>query len=82
MEGISISGGTIGFQGFLAGKKKRSRLKWVSDLFKSGSRDWDHNIIRHLFYHHDAEEILKLQFNPRGMVISLLGILKRMDNFQ
>ena len=66
MEGISISGGTIGFQGFLAGKKKRSRLKWVSYLFKSGSREWDDNIIRHLFYLHDAEEILKLPIQSSG----------------
>ena len=42
-------------------KKNRTRIKWVSELFLSGSRSWDENLIRHLFYIHDAEEILKLR---------------------
>ena len=50
----------------ISGKKNRSRLKWVSDLFKSGSREWNNNIIRHLFHHHDAEEILKLRIQSSG----------------
>ena len=33
----------------------------MSELFMSGSRRWDENLIRHLFYPHDAEEILKLR---------------------
>ena len=33
----------------------------MSELFLIGSRSWDENLIRHLFYIHDAEEILKLR---------------------
>ena len=32
----------------------------MSELFRSDTRRWDENLIRHLFYPHDAEEILKL----------------------
>ena len=42
-------------------KKNRTMIKWVSDLMMSGQRRWDENLIRHLFYPHDAEEILKLR---------------------
>ena len=45
----------------ICGKKSRTRIKLVSELFLSGSRSWDENLIRHLFYIHDAEEILKLR---------------------
>jgi hypothetical protein len=44
----------------ISAKKNITRIKWVSELFMSGSRSWDENLIRHLFYSHDAEEILKL----------------------
>lgn len=45
----------------ISAKKNRTRIKWVSELFMSGSRSWDVNLIRHLFYPYDAEEILKLR---------------------
>ena len=44
----------------ISAKKNRTRIKWVSELFMTGSRSWDENLIRHLFYSHDADEILKL----------------------
>jgi hypothetical protein len=47
-------------------KKNRTRLKWVSELFMSGTRRWDENIISHLFYTHDAEEILNLRIQTIG----------------
>ena len=47
-------------------KKNRTRLKWVSELFISGTRRWDENLIRHLFYNHDAEEILRLHIQTIG----------------
>ena len=38
----------------------------MSELFLSGSRSWDENLIRHLFYIHDVEEILKLHILRLG----------------
>ena len=45
----------------ISAKKNRTRIKWVSELFLSGTRRWDEHLIRHLFLIHDAEEILKLR---------------------
>ena len=36
-------------------RKSRTRNKWVSDLFLSGPRNWDQNLVKHVFYPHDAE---------------------------
>ena len=47
-------------------KKHRTRLKWVSELFMSGTRRWDENLIRHSFFHHDAEEILNIRIQSVG----------------
>ena len=47
-------------------KKNRTRIKWVSDFILSGPRRWDENLVRHLFYPHDAEEILSLCLQSSG----------------
>ena len=44
----------------------RTRTKWVSELFLSGSRRWDINLINHLFYPHDADEVLKVHVQSSG----------------
>jgi hypothetical protein len=49
----------------LSAKKNRTRIKWVSDLFFSGT-SWDENLIRHLFYPHDVEEIPKMCIQSSG----------------
>ena len=41
-------------------------MKWVSDLFLSGRKAWDENLIEYLFYPHDAEEILKIRIHAYG----------------
>lgn len=43
-------------------KKNRTGIKWVSDLFISGTRRCDMNLISHLFQPHDANEILDMCF--------------------
>ena len=47
-------------------KKNRTMIKWVSGLILSGPRRWDENLVRHLFYPHDAEEILSLCLKSLG----------------
>lgn len=47
-------------------KKNKTRLKWVSDLFLGGTRKWDENLIRYLFYPHDAAKILNLLIQASG----------------
>ena len=46
--------------------KNRTRIKWVSALILSGPRRWDQNLVRHLFYPYDAEEILSLRLQSSG----------------
>ena len=50
----------------ISAKKNRTRLRCVSELFMRGSKSWDENLIRHLFYSYDAEEILKLRIPTVG----------------
>jgi hypothetical protein len=38
----------------------------VSDWILSGPRTWDENLVRHLFYPHDAEGILRLRISYTG----------------
>ena len=38
----------------------------MSDLILSGPRRWDEGLVRHLFYSHDAEEILSLPIQSVG----------------
>lgn len=47
-------------------KKNRTRIKWVSELFISGSRRWDVNFMNHMFYPHDVEEIVKVRIRSSG----------------
>ena len=45
----------------ISARRHNTRLKLVSDLFMSGRKCWDENLIKYLFYPHDAEEILKIR---------------------
>ena len=47
-------------------KKNRTRVKWVEELFMSGERRWDEELVRHLFYPYDADEILRLWIQSNG----------------
>lgn len=66
----------------ISAKKKRTKIKWVSDLFISGRRIWDVNLISHLFHPHDADEILNMRIEYLGMAISLRGTMRRTVHFQ
>ena len=50
----------------ISAKRHNTRLRWVSDLFLSGRKVWDENLIKYLFYPHDAEEILKIHIHAYG----------------
>jgi ribonuclease HI len=41
--------------------KTRTRCRKVKDLFISGSRQWNEDKIREIFFPHDADEIIKLE---------------------
>ena len=47
-------------------RKNRTRIKWVSDFILSDPRRWDEDLVKHLFYPHDAEEILSLCIQSVG----------------
>lgn len=42
-------------------KGSRSRVRWVSQLFKQGEKSWDAGLINQICYPFDAEEILKIK---------------------
>ena len=50
----------------ISAKRHSTRLEWVSDLFMSRCKCWDENLIKHFFYPHDAEEILKIHIHACG----------------
>ena len=50
----------------ITARKSRTRMKWVSDLILTGPKGWDENLVRHLFYPHDAEETLQLRIPSSG----------------
>ena len=50
----------------ISAKRHNTRLRWVSDLFLSGRKVWDENLIKYLFYPHDTEEILKIRIHAYG----------------
>ena len=41
-------------------------MKWVSELILTGPKRWNENLVRHLFYPHDAEETLRLRIPSSG----------------
>ena len=45
-------------------KVGRCRLRWVSDLLLPNSRRWNEQLIRMIFFPHDAEAILSLRLLP------------------
>jgi hypothetical protein len=46
-------------------KKTRTRLRWVSQLMKAGTREWDEDLIRTYLFPHDAKEVLKIRPTSR-----------------
>ena len=46
--------------------RDNTRLKWVSNLFMSRSKCWDENLVKHIFYPHDADEILKIRIHAHA----------------
>jgi hypothetical protein len=49
----------------VSGKKKETRLRWVSELIKPDTRSWDEDTVRKYFYPHDAEAILAIKLTQR-----------------
>jgi hypothetical protein len=47
-------------------KKRRSRLRWVSQLMTAGRREWDVQMINSCLYPHDAVEVLKIRLSNRS----------------
>lgn len=47
--------------------KRRSRIRWVNQLMKAGSKEWDEPLIHQLFHKYDADEICKIKI-PRSEV--------------
>ena len=45
----------------ISARRHNTRLILVYDLFMRGCKGWDENLIKYLFYPHDAEEILKIR---------------------
>jgi hypothetical protein len=43
------------------GNASGSRLRWVSDLIDPVTRTWKEDIVRSIFYHPDAEEVLQIR---------------------
>ena len=54
------------------GKKSSCRLKWVCQLIDPTSMEWKVELIKHVFWEHDAEQILgvKLPSKPREDVLA------------
>jgi hypothetical protein len=46
-------------------KKGRARLRWVSQLMKPGSQEWDKQAINSCMYPHDAKEVLNIRLSQR-----------------
>jgi hypothetical protein len=42
-------------------KKGRSRLRWVSQLMKEGTQEWDEQMLRSCLHAYDVEEVLKIR---------------------
>jgi len=47
------------------GSKRPCRLKWVSQLIRDGSREWNKEILERFFHRNDIDEILKIKL-PGG----------------
>ena len=47
------------------GSKRPCRLKWVSQLIRDGSREWNEEILERFFHRNDIDEILKIKL-PGG----------------
>ena len=45
----------------VTGKRSRTRLKWVKDLFYPDTKLWNEQLIREIFHEHDAEEIIRIK---------------------
>ena len=43
------------------GSKRPCRLKWVSQLIRDGSREWNKEILERFFHRNDIDEILKIK---------------------
>jgi hypothetical protein len=63
LDGSLDSQGTISLK--LSMKKTRTRLRWVSQLMKAGTREWDEDLIRTCLFPHDTEEVLKIRPTSR-----------------
>jgi hypothetical protein len=50
----------------VSGKKKETRMRWVSELISPNTRLWDENKIRTYFFPHDAEAILAIKLTQRS----------------
>lgn len=46
-------------------KQGRCRLKWVSDLLEQGRREWDFELLRHIFNEPDVESISRIKLPQR-----------------
>jgi hypothetical protein len=53
-------------------KKGRLRIRWVSQLMKSGRREWDDQSINSCMYPYDACEVLKIRL--LGMLVCLFTV--------
>jgi hypothetical protein len=42
-------------------QKGRSRLRWVSQLMKPDTREWDEQILQLCLYRHDVDEVMKIR---------------------
>jgi hypothetical protein len=47
-------------------KKGRARLRWVSQLMKPGTYEWDEQVINSCLYPHDAKEVLNIRLTHRA----------------
>ena len=43
------------------GSKRPCRLKWVSQLIRDGSKEWNEKILEKFFHKNDIDEILKIK---------------------
>lgn len=46
-------------------KKGRSRVRWVSQLMKQDSREWDVNMLEACLFQHDIDEVMKIRLSDR-----------------
>ena len=48
------------------GSKRPCRLKWVSQLIRGDTREWNEEVLNKFFYSNDVAEILKIKLPSRG----------------